>query len=923
MKNKAKQLLSILLVIIMLFGIVPIASMTASADDGYFYTADSWDLLEMYLKAPGTCTIKLTGDIKNEYAPETEGHETINIYGNKTIDLNGYKIECVDSSGIKVAEGKEVSVESEKTMFNVYKGSTLTINDTKGGGEIAFKGEHVKESEHYFHYAKRDVFSVDGTLIVNSGKITAGSQGKEYIYKGEEIESIWTSLYSDWSGNAQQVTWGTAAHVNNGGKLIVNGGELSGRGVHVYQDTNTNKAVMGQRDEVVYIAKGGAVSVNGGSFTALEGANVFAGDGTTDGLKVRAGKFELKKPSTIRVIYDKELYAEHLKYWGLAELVSYATVGSFNIPEKAYNDVYNILSVKYNGKEYKGFSEISALTFDKENYKDGLSLEFAPVNDSSIHDSELELHYGTKVYDNAQTQYEYYIGTADGLKLYCNFDEPYFVDYNSEIFYVWSVWVNDNEGKADYEFFTEENFINPVKLSQADITGKTVFVSCDAYEVGPNASGANHYTNTFKLSPVDKPVGYLEITEEQPVMPAGEKITYVESFTESWDPYNFNHKPLPQELIDAGYCVERVYSLTGLNGTEIPEKTDRGTNRIDFGNMYTDPGAYVLRMGLRLVDKNGNVVDSIAHVFNIFVSNNNNIYELSALVYEPSAGSLPTENVIPEGEGYKTTDVDWSYYNEQYDEYYIMPDGMAFESGKTYECSVQFETLDGYEFPVDKEDVSGYINGIKGVISSNYSATRAYVTVKFTVTEQSPVTVIFTEDSKAETGSKLTVDIDAMVEQSEEFMEAYFEDNVSFQWFLNGSRMDSLTDLSIELLPEYAGKSVYVEVTYGDNSIESDNLVIALGENTTNPPTDPEIPTDPEKPVVTGLLGDANEDGKVNVKDATAIQKHAASLITLSETGVILANVDANATVNVKDTTAIQKYVAGIETGLPIGKAVS
>mgnify|MGYP002514936529 CR=1 FL=1 len=293
MKHCKTKILSVLLVLVMVLSIIPAASMTASADDGYNYTADSWYALDMYLKAAGTCTIKLTDDIKIEYEPDTEGHKTLNIYGNKTIDLNGCKIESTDSSGIKYDEGKEVSVESEKTLFNIYKGSTLTINDSKGGGEIAFKGEHVKESEHYFHYAKRDVFSVDGTLVVNAGKITAGSQGKEYIYKGEEIESIWSSLYSDWSGNAQQVTWGTAAHVNNGGKLIVNGGELYGRGIHVYQNTKTNKAVMGQRDEGVYIAKGGTVSVNGGSFIALEGANVFAGDGVKNGLKVRDGKFEL------------------------------------------------------------------------------------------------------------------------------------------------------------------------------------------------------------------------------------------------------------------------------------------------------------------------------------------------------------------------------------------------------------------------------------------------------------------------------------------------------------------------------------------------------------------------------------------------------------------------------------------------------
>ncbi len=66
------------------------------------------------------------------------------------------------------------------------------------------------------------------------------------------------------------------------------------------------------------------------------------------------------------------------------------------------------------------------------------------------------------------------------------------------------------------------------------------------------------------------------------------------------------------------------------------------------------------------------------------------------------------------------------------------------------------------------------------------------------------------------------------------------------------------------------------------------------------------------------LLGDADGDGKVNVKDATAIQKYAAGFeITLCEA---CADVDADTKVNVKDATAIQKFVAGMEVDYPIGK---
>ena len=69
-----------------------------------------------------------------------------------------------------------------------------------------------------------------------------------------------------------------------------------------------------------------------------------------------------------------------------------------------------------------------------------------------------------------------------------------------------------------------------------------------------------------------------------------------------------------------------------------------------------------------------------------------------------------------------------------------------------------------------------------------------------------------------------------------------------------------------------------------------------------------------------GKTGDADLDQKINVKDATAIQKHTAGIIVLDSKGVALADADGNGNVNVKDATAVQKYVAGIETGFGIGE---
>ena len=58
-------------------------------------------------------------------------------------------------------------------------------------------------------------------------------------------------------------------------------------------------------------------------------------------------------------------------------------------------------------------------------------------------------------------------------------------------------------------------------------------------------------------------------------------------------------------------------------------------------------------------------------------------------------------------------------------------------------------------------------------------------------------------------------------------------------------------------------------------------------------------------------LGDVNMDTKVNIKDATAIQKYSAKMAEFDEIAMILADFDGDGKINVKDATAIQKKIAG------------
>ena len=58
--------------------------------------------------------------------------------------------------------------------------------------------------------------------------------------------------------------------------------------------------------------------------------------------------------------------------------------------------------------------------------------------------------------------------------------------------------------------------------------------------------------------------------------------------------------------------------------------------------------------------------------------------------------------------------------------------------------------------------------------------------------------------------------------------------------------------------------------------------------------------------------GDVNFDGKVNVVDATEIQKYIVNKDGILQDGLAVADVSGDGKINVTDATHIQKYVVGL-----------
>ena len=163
MKQRTR-LLSALLTLVMVLGLVPAMSLTANAYSGAGtksspYVVTDYDELRELMKNvkwnDPTCYIKLGSDItecgsRNRYSLYVQNG------GNVVLDLAGYSL----TRSALTTDSRLIGVE----------GGSLTINDSVGGGEIAFKTQSGG-----YGYSGTGIFVWDGSkLTVNGGTIVGG-----------------------------------------------------------------------------------------------------------------------------------------------------------------------------------------------------------------------------------------------------------------------------------------------------------------------------------------------------------------------------------------------------------------------------------------------------------------------------------------------------------------------------------------------------------------------------------------------------------------------------------------------------------------------------------------------------------------------------------------------------------------------------
>ena len=141
---------------------------------------------------------------------------------------------------------------------------------------------------------------------------------------------------------------------------------------------------------------------------------------------------------------------------------------------------------------------------------------------------------------------------------------------------------------------------------------------------------------------------------------------------------------------------------------------------------------------------------------------------------------------------------------------------------------------------------------------------------------------------------------------------------------------NNLTFVSLGDYEEPTEPDTTVDTDPAESTTATDDICTSSSVPTTSVDSTPAISesTDPvesssgDSGLQKYLIGDTDLSGNVTVKDATLIQKYAASLVQLNKTQLFLANCNGQGDVNVKDATQIQKYCAGFINILFVGTEV-
>ena len=595
-----KRILSLLLALTMIVGMLPMGVLTATAATTVT-EVDSWEELVDALSNGDYGSIKLTADITGIAADLDEKHPYLHRYwddkdennqefdpyiedpyisvtGTKTLDLNGHTIT------VKVEGPDKYEYAFHETVFFIPKDANLTINDSGKDGSIKYRGRFADQAKNalngvYSGYTQSDMFKVSGKLVINGGTIEAGDTQKDWIINGykdayyKRGDLIWSgggyyrsyTTDGDWfdSKYARHMVWGTAVNVDSSGTLIVNGGTLTGRGEGEFLRYQNDEGTVTyqrshDRDSVIEYARNSTVVVNGGSFKALGGANVFEGTGD---LTVRAGYFKTDKHDNVRCLDAHE--PPDLWDGGVTcETVITGSYGHLGIPDSAWTDEAARMQVFVDNAIYNGNAAGKVELNETGGQTSGDALEVTIVPWLSENKLPVTLNGGPySNYSVNDGQVLDWNVSSDNLVATVDYD-PYFADTtgleNAAPVYTWHLWGHyGTNGEVSKDIVTTTGRLDiSAAWKEAAGTGnfRTMKVSCTVSEAPTNcAYRMETKTYEFRLDPTKTPLDESSLPGDKMEV----DISYP-GFSGSNTDIVVTVKPSAEDLADAAYGSSTV-----------------------------------------------------------------------------------------------------------------------------------------------------------------------------------------------------------------------------------------------------------------------------------------------------------------------------------------------------------------------------
>ena len=309
-----RKWISCLLTLVMLVTLSPAVALTASAAPSSTVLLDNAEEIRTYL-SNGGWHIVLTDDVSLKFEDD-DLKVWGQVNGDCVLDLNNHEF---------VISNDSLDCRSS-TLFEISPSASLTIKDSGKNGRIRYNSYLNERNTLVF----RHLFDVKGQLTVEGGTLEAGRSKDQYVAG---------------TGTVYWQTYGTAIIVRSGGKAVINGGTVIGRGDGM---------------EAISVDNNGKLLVNNGFINGRGGADCLSTENKAD-VVLRNGSFQCNTMDRIKL---------EGKIWGGPQYGSSGIRSSFYDP--------SITTVTNNKPQYRNGSIFESSDVTVKTSATGLPDPWAP-----------------------------------------------------------------------------------------------------------------------------------------------------------------------------------------------------------------------------------------------------------------------------------------------------------------------------------------------------------------------------------------------------------------------------------------------------------------------------------------------------------------------------------------------------------------